>query len=658
MKGLSVMCLKQLQSPILGLLTCVCMAAVSSIAQPAKGANKFLGNITTNGQVRSDFMKYWNQITAENEHKWASIEGTRGSMNFSGGDRVVNFAKEQGILWKFHTLVWGSQYPSWMNQLNSTQQLAEIEEWYDAVKKKYPDIPMIDVVNEAQPGHAEPPFKNALGGSGASGHDWIVEAFKMARERWPKAILIYNDYNNCEYSNDVNWTYNMVKAIMQAGAPIDAIGCQAHDAYKLSTATVKANIDKLASLGLPIFITEYDIGEADDNKQKKIMEEQFTMFWNHPKIVGVTYWGYVNGSTWRDNTGLMQSNGNERPALTWLKEYVKNNPNPPNDFPGFIDGQSSGYRLAVSTKGQGTVTRTPDSTSYSENTEVTLSATPAEGWVFSGWSGDASGNQNPLKVKISAATNITAKFVTEDGSEDLITNGTFEAGSDSWTFNSWGGEGSGEVVNGEYKLTVATIGENYYDLQVVQPGIHLEKGKTYRVVFDAYASENRVLNINVGMPVDPYTTFLSKVINGANEVNLTTTKKTCSFDFIMEEESYEDSRIEFSVGLFTPTVYIDNVSLYEIKTVAARIPVKNKVARKIDIRQNGSSVNISFNTAGDNNASINIYDLQGNVIRSSKFKSQSGTFSFNTAGISKGYYIFKISSGNFSQKTGLVISGK
>ena len=55
--------------------------AVSAFAGPglADGAAKFVGNITTRGAVRSDFTQLWNQITAENECKWASIEGSRGN---------------------------------------------------------------------------------------------------------------------------------------------------------------------------------------------------------------------------------------------------------------------------------------------------------------------------------------------------------------------------------------------------------------------------------------------------------------------------------------------------------------------------------------------------------------------------------------------------
>jgi endo-1,4-beta-xylanase len=318
-------------------------SALAALAQtpPAAGANKFLGNITSRGQVRDDFGKYWNQITGENEHKWVSVEGTRDRMNWGGGDRVANYAKTAGIPWKFHTLVWGSQFPNWITGLSQSEQLQEVEEWFDEAKKQYPDIPMIDVVNEAHPNHAPAPFRNALGGNGTTGYDWIIKSFQMARERWPNAILIYNDFNNIEYSNEVNWTVGLINKMKEVNAPIDAIGCQAHDAYRINTATLKSNIDKLAATGLPIFITEYDVGYTDDTQQLNSVKDQFPVFWNHPSVVGVTYWGYVVGQTWRNGTGLMQSTGTERPALTWMVDYVKQNPNPQNKFPGFLQGKGT-----------------------------------------------------------------------------------------------------------------------------------------------------------------------------------------------------------------------------------------------------------------------------------------------------------------------------
>jgi endo-1,4-beta-xylanase len=320
----------------------IILLAFTLQAQPAQGANKFLGNITTRGQIRSDFLKYWNQITGENETKWASVEGTRDKMNWDGADNIADYAKKQGIPWKFHTLIWGSQYPSWISGLSQSEQLAEISEWFDEAAKKYPDVQLIDVVNEGYPSHKPPPFKNALGGDGTTGYDWIIKAFQMARERWPKAILIYNDYNTIEYDNEVNWMVKLANAIKAANAPLDAIGVQAHDAARVATATVKTNIDKLTATGYPVIVSEYDIGQSNDATQKKIMEEQFTMFWNHPKVIGITYWGYIVGSTWVNGTGLLNTDGTERPALTWLVDFVKKNPNPPNDFPKLLAGVSVG----------------------------------------------------------------------------------------------------------------------------------------------------------------------------------------------------------------------------------------------------------------------------------------------------------------------------
>lgn len=355
-----------------------------------------------------------------------------------------------------------------------------------------------------------------------------------------------------------------------------------------------------------------------------------------------------------------KANANEDPAFTGKPFDV----NGSEEAWAYLKTQSlngSDYRLSISTRGLGSVKRNPDESIYEKDATVTLNATPSEGWVFDCWSGDASGKQNPLMVTMNAAKSITANFLTADGKQDLVLNGSFSAGTDYWTFNNWVGTGAGSVENGEYKITVSSVGDNYYDIQAVQPGILLEKGKAYRLTYDARASANRVMNVNVGMPEEPYTTFLSGIVNGETEVNLTTSKQSFSFDFIMKEETYDDSRIEFSVGLNTPTVYLDNVSLYEIEANSVSAPLYNKSIKWIDVRQNGSLVNVSFNTNGKNSAFLNVYDLNGNVVHSANFKTKSGStqnFSFSTSGMSKGYYIVNVRSGNTDQKSGFVLAGK
>lgn len=284
---------------------------------------KFVGNIDTRTQVRADFVSFWNQFTPENAGKWGSIERTRDEMNWTALDRMYEYAKQHEIVFKQHTMVWGSQQPSWLNGLSQAEQREEVEEWIRLFCERYPDTKLIDVVNEPPP-HTTPPYVAALGGSGSSGYDWIAQAFKWTRQYCPNAILILNDYNNIEYQADNARTIDIAKKIKAAGAPIDAVGAQAHDAYKMSTNTVQGFIDKIISeTGLPVYITEYDIDLADDNQQRSVMQSQFTMFWNHEKIHGITLWGYVSGQTWKANTGIMSSSGTPRPAMTWLLDFLK-----------------------------------------------------------------------------------------------------------------------------------------------------------------------------------------------------------------------------------------------------------------------------------------------------------------------------------------------
>ena len=297
----------------------------SAWAQLSTNPDKFLGNITTRGQVNGTGFEYadlWNQITPENESKWQSVEGTRDRYNWGGCDNAFNYAKNHNFPFKFHTLVWGSQYPTWMNNLSTQEQYDEIVEWMDAVQSRYPDLEMIDVVNEAIPGHAPAPYKEALGGDGKTGYDWIIKAFEMAAERWPNAILIYNDYNTFQWQKSE--FIDLVKRLRNAGAPIDAYGCQSHDLTDMNFTDFKRAMKEIQdALQMPMYSTEYDIGTSDDQKQKKQYSDQIKYMWEQDYVAGITLWGFIYGATWTTdgNSGIIR-NGQDRPAMTWLREYM------------------------------------------------------------------------------------------------------------------------------------------------------------------------------------------------------------------------------------------------------------------------------------------------------------------------------------------------
>lgn len=286
------------------------------------------------------FSEYWNQVTHENGTKWGTVEGTRGKYNWGPADVAFNYAKEHGFPFKFHTLVWGSQFPNWIKNLTPEERYDAIVNWMDAAKEHYPDLPMIDVVNEAVSGHQAdtPLIKEALGGDGKTGYDWIIKAFEMAHERWPDAILIYNDFNTFQWDTDK--FIDLVKTIRDAGAPIDAYGCQSHDLGGCSANTLKASMKKIQdALQMPMYVTEYDISNENDNSQLKDYKAQIPLLWEADYCAGVTLWGWIYGKTWSlaQYSGLIKDK-KERPALEWLREYMQTDAakNAKSPFPGMV----------------------------------------------------------------------------------------------------------------------------------------------------------------------------------------------------------------------------------------------------------------------------------------------------------------------------------
>ncbi len=314
---------------------------INANAQLSSNPYKFLGNITTRGNVEAggsvpQFYKLWNQITCENESKWSSVEGDRGNFNWVGADNAFNYAKQHGFTHKFHALVWGSQYPSWLDNLSAGERFSAMTNWFDHAKAHYETLPMIDVVNEAVGMHQQgnPMIKETLGGGGKTGYDWLIKAFEMAYERWPDAILIYNDYNSIQY--DIDPYIDLVRTLRDAGAPIDAYGNQSHAVSNMSSASLKAALDKQQNaLQMPMFITELDIDIANDAQQKAQYQQVLPVMWEAPYCAGVTLWGYIHGATWVDNSGLYR-NSAERPAMTWIKEYMQTDAakNAVSPFPG------------------------------------------------------------------------------------------------------------------------------------------------------------------------------------------------------------------------------------------------------------------------------------------------------------------------------------
>jgi endo-1,4-beta-xylanase len=407
-----------------GLMALACISGTAT-AQMANGKPKFVGNVT-GSSVPSNFSTYWNQVTPENSTKWGSVEGTRNTMNWSQADAAYNFAQANGYKFKFHTFVWGSQFPNWLtgSGLTAAQQRAEIEQWMQLACQRYPATWAIDVVNE--PIKTAMPFKAALGGDGATGWDWVITSFQLARQYCPNAKLLINEYGT-ENDPPVRATYKNIIQLLKDRGLIDGIGIQAHyfNVDNMTGSAVTTMLNDYATLGLDVWVSELDIiGGGSDAQQLTKYQDVFPALWTHNSVKGITLWGYIVGQVWREGTGLISSGGVERPALTWLKGYVAGTPGNDTQAPstpaGLLASATSSSSISLgwtaSTDNVGVtgyqVLRAPGASGGSF-TQVGTSTAPS--FTNSGLAAsttfryqvravDAAGNQSAVSNTVTAAT--------------------------------------------------------------------------------------------------------------------------------------------------------------------------------------------------------------------------------------------------------------
>lgn len=278
----------------------------------------FIGNHAKTTYIHDDFALYWNQLTPESEGFWGQIENTRGQYDWRKLDTLYRFAEQYGLPVKAHTLISRDIAPNWLSGLSPGLLAEEMESWIRDYCARYPNTSMINVVYNAMPGHSNTGvFANAMG------QGWVVQSFQWAREYCPDSVLILDDY--ALLSTDTEAFIEWVAPIISSGF-VDAIGVQAQELEGVSVQTINANLDKLSALGLPIYISEWDIGEEDDARQLDIMQQQFPILYNHPSVAGITYWGYIAGHQFTPNVHLLNEDGSPRPAMVWLQNYLEKNP--------------------------------------------------------------------------------------------------------------------------------------------------------------------------------------------------------------------------------------------------------------------------------------------------------------------------------------------
>ncbi|RYE35906.1 MAG: endo-1,4-beta-xylanase, partial [Sphingobacteriaceae bacterium] len=227
---------------------------------------------------QADFiLSQFNSLTPENCMKMGPIHPEENRYNWRDADSIVAFAQKNGLKVRGHNLCWHEQTPAWIfkdasgNEVTKEVLLQRLKDHIYTVVNRYKGkIYAWDVVNEAIDDDPSKFLRNSMWYK-ICGEDFIFKAFQYAHEADPKAVLFYNDYNT-ERPEKRERVYKLLKQLVDAKIPINAVGLQAHwSLQEPSNQELIETIKKFSSLGLKVQITELDVSIYPWEKDRRAL---------------------------------------------------------------------------------------------------------------------------------------------------------------------------------------------------------------------------------------------------------------------------------------------------------------------------------------------------------------------------------------------------
>jgi endo-1,4-beta-xylanase len=263
--------------------------------------------VLRNKRYAEFFKTHFNWAVFGNESKWYSNERIQGRDHYRDADAMLAWCESNDIPVRGHCIFWEPQrwQPRWLRGLSGDQLRQAVEHRLtSAVTHFRGRFVHWDVDNEMLHGSF---FKDGLG---ESIWPWM---FKRAHEMDPEVKLFVNDFNilSVDQAFDQVQTDEYVASIrrlLDQGAPIHGIGIQGHlwhEDILANPRVLKERLDKIAALGLPIWITEFDVADYDETRCADKLELVYRTAYSHSAVKGIMMWVFWAGDSWRGpNAGL------------------------------------------------------------------------------------------------------------------------------------------------------------------------------------------------------------------------------------------------------------------------------------------------------------------------------------------------------------------
>ncbi len=265
---------------------------------------------------RKKVYELFNEVVLENDLKWPAFNPN--PSNYT--TRALDSLAKHNIVVRGHNLVWPSfGYNSASLKTLSANPVAfrnEIERHIDQAtlyaKGKVIDW---DVMNE---GFTNTEFQAILG------KEVMADWYKRVRINDKDVKIYMNDYDIISAggtnTTHQNGYFDLIKYIDGLGGKIEGIGLQGHFDSNLTPITkVYSILDRFASLGKEIKITEHDINVTQREVQADYTRDLLTIVFSHPSVKSFLTWGFWAGQHWLPDGAFYAKDWTIRPhGQVWL----------------------------------------------------------------------------------------------------------------------------------------------------------------------------------------------------------------------------------------------------------------------------------------------------------------------------------------------------
>lgn len=255
------------------------------------------GNIS-NPQYAAFVRTNFEWAVMENQSKWSYNEPSRSNVTYTAADAITNFCHTNGITLRGHCLFWAvdEHVQSWVTNLSDADLRDHLtNRLVSAVNHFKGTFGQWDVNNEMLHGNY---FGNRLGNGINS---WM---FQYARSLDTNLQLFVNDYNVVA-GGETEAYKTQIQNLIASNAVVGGIGAQGHCGATINPSLTESRLDNLATLNIPIWITEYDSLNADENVRADNLEILYRMAFSKPAVDGVLMWGFWAGSHWRGSNAAI-----------------------------------------------------------------------------------------------------------------------------------------------------------------------------------------------------------------------------------------------------------------------------------------------------------------------------------------------------------------